>query len=553
MGACNLTRLREIHSEYSDMGSKSKKSKAKVSSEKDAHNNTSNMAATSGGDSVKTGQKPKATAVPSKGSELTHRRPNQEKKKQQQQQQYNKQLDAVKQSDVDSPASGNRSNTDYSATDEAQGSPYLQRRTRPRKESDTRRHWQQRTSRLDTMSNESAIFQSEFSGFFNLAIMWVIMVCFCYVTDNLYTAGRLMDFDMLWVLVSNLHAIALFVTLLIGFSFSAVPLQQLLLMGLNVTYVRIAQHTLQSLMFVASIRVIYEFDWGVTQTAALIIETIVLFMKMHSYTEINIKLHAKRKEMLKEEPDRPELTSRSSRHYPNNISYRNFFFFLLVPTLVYNPSYPRLTGRIRAAYIIEKILSTIGILVCMYAIVSKFLRPVFRESPNMSPVHAIVVLILPVLCLYMLTFFLVFEAICNGFAEITRFADREFYRDWWNSTNWDEFSRLWNRPVHQFLLVHIYQEGVKTWKVSKFTASLATFLFSALLHELILACIFRMVRPWLLGIMMFQLPLIAMGKMLQGTRAGNMFFWFGMCVGPPMISILYAREWYSMQYAAGTM
>lgn len=28
---------------------------------------------------------------------------------------------------------------------------------------------------------------------------------------------------------------------------------------------------------------------------------------------------------------------------------------------------------------------------------------------------------------------------------MTRFADREFYRDWWNSTNMEEFSRDWNR------------------------------------------------------------------------------------------------------------
>ena len=32
--------------------------------------------------------------------------------------------------------------------------------------------------------------------------------------------------------------------------------------------------------------------------------------------------------------------------------------------------------------------------------------------------------------------------------DITSFADREFYQDWWNSTTWDQFSRKWNKPVH---------------------------------------------------------------------------------------------------------
>lgn len=38
-----------------------------------------------------------------------------------------------------------------------------------------------------------------------------------------------------------------------------------------------------------------------------------------------------------------------------------------------------------------------------------------------------------------------FECVCNGFAEFTRFADREFYQDWWNATSMDVFSRKWNK------------------------------------------------------------------------------------------------------------
>jgi sterol O-acyltransferase len=29
----------------------------------------------------------------------------------------------------------------------------------------------------------------------------------------------------------------------------------------------------------------------------------------------------------------------------------------------------------------------------------------------------------------------------------TGFADRQFYADWWNSCDWLEFSREWNKPV----------------------------------------------------------------------------------------------------------
>jgi hypothetical protein len=51
------------------------------------------------------------------------------------------------------------------------------------------------------------------------------------------------------------------------------------------------------------------------------------------------------------------------------------------------------------------------------------------------------------------------------------------------STSFDEFSRKWNRPVHEFLLRHIYLETIVTYKASKINATAATLLFSLLLHE----------------------------------------------------------------------
>jgi sterol O-acyltransferase len=76
---------------------------------------------------------------------------------------------------------------------------------------------------------------------------------------------------------------------------------------------------------------------------------------------------------------------------------------------------------------------------------------------------------------------------CNGFAELTRFADRSFYDDWWNSVNFEDFSKRWNRPVHQFLLRHVYTSSRSAYRISKFQASFFTFLLSACAHELLMA------------------------------------------------------------------
>ena len=86
------------------------------------------------------------------------------------------------------------------------------------------------------------------------------------------------------------------------------------------------------------------------------------------------------------------------------------------------------------------------------------------------------------------------ECICNAFAELSYFADRGFYEDWWNSTSWDEFSRKWNRPVHSFLLRHVYASTITGYGLSRTQAMFATFLLSACAHELVMIVVTHKIR-----------------------------------------------------------
>jgi diacylglycerol O-acyltransferase 1 len=49
----------------------------------------------------------------------------------------------------------------------------------------------------------------------------------------------------------------------------------------------------------------------------------------------------------------------------------------------------------------------------------------------------------------------------NILAEVTYFADREFYKDWWNATTIGDYWRLWNMPVHKFMMRHVYSPLVR--------------------------------------------------------------------------------------------
>lgn len=58
----------------------------------------------------------------------------------------------------------------------------------------------------------------------------------------------------------------------------------------------------------------------------------------------------------------------------------------------------------------------------------------------------LLVLSIPNTYIWLLGFYLYFHLYLNLCAEITRFGDRVFYRDWWNARNIELYWRSWNIP-----------------------------------------------------------------------------------------------------------
>ena len=64
----------------------------------------------------------------------------------------------------------------------------------------------------------------------------------------------------------------------------------------------------------------------------------------------------------------------------------------------------------------------------------------------------------------------------------------------WNSASWDEFARKWNKPVHAFLLRHVYASTLASGRFSKQSAMTLTFFLSAAVHELVMAVVTKKIR-----------------------------------------------------------
>ncbi|KGB75845.2 sterol O-acyltransferase [Cryptococcus deuterogattii R265] len=228
--------------------------------------------------------------------------------------------------------------------------------------------------------------------------------------------------------------------------------------------------------------------------------------------------------------------------WPQNVTYRHFLDFMFFPTLVYQLEYPR-TDTMRPLVVLEKIIATFGTFSLIYTITEHYIMPLLpTEGDTKSLFKSYISLAGPMLLNYLLIFYIIFECVCTGFAELSYFADREFYQDWWNSTSWDEFARKWNKPVHTFLLRHVYASTMSTLQLTRTSAAFVTFLLSALCHELVMAVVTKKIRPYLFLMQMAQLPMIALGRLpivRKNKTIGNIVFWMGLMAGFPLLAICY--------------
>lgn len=237
-----------------------------------------------------------------------------------------------------------------------------------------------------------------------------------------------------------------------------------------------------------------------------------------------------------------ELTSTGPEYvrWPANITLKNFAVYQLIPTLVYELEYPR-TDKIRPLYVFEKTVATFGTFALLYTVTESFIIPLTPTS-DQSFFRSLLDLSLPFMIAYLLLFYIIFECICNAFAELSYFADRQFYEDWWNSTSWDEFSRKWNKPVHTFLLRHVYASTMTSYKLSRQSAMFLTFLLSAAVHELVMAVVTKKFRMYLFALQIAQIPLIAIGRIpviKKNKLLGNIVFWIGLYAGFPLLCVAY--------------
>ncbi|CRH00740.1 acyl CoA:diacylglycerol acyltransferase, putative [Plasmodium relictum] len=209
-----------------------------------------------------------------------------------------------------------------------------------------------------------------------------------------------------------------------------------------------------------------------------------------------------------------------------NLNIKNYINFMICPSLIYKFNFKRIK-KFRLKYFTQKIICLLLTVIIEYTTYTVFIAPTVYRINNISFFEAVIRLIFPCLVIFLSSFYLIFECICNLFAEITKFGEREFYQDWWNSTIWYEFSRKWNNVVQAWLFKHVYLVAKNNYKI---------------------AC-FHTCKFYLFFLMFLQFPLSWLGENFYKNKPiGNVIFWSNILLGMPLIFILYANEINKINY-----
>ncbi|KAE8610488.1 hypothetical protein XENTR_v10012146 [Xenopus tropicalis] len=272
----------------------------------------------------------------------------------------------------------------------------------------------------------------------------------------------------------------------------------------------------------------------------IILEQVRLIMKSHSFVRENVpRIFAFTKEKSSIVPV-PQVTQ--------------YLYFLFAPTLIYRDSYPR-NPSIRWGYVATKFAQVLGCLFYAYYVFVRLCIPLFRNISQEQFSLRVLVLcifnsILPGVLVLFLAFFAFLHCWLNAFAEMLRFADRMFYKDWWNSTSFANYYRTWNVVVHDWLYYYAYRDFLWIFgRRFKSAAMLCVFTVSAVVHEYALGICFGFFYPVLF--ILFMCFGMLFNFILHDRRKGpiwNVIMWTSLFLGQGVLICLYSQEWYAQRH-----
>lgn len=292
--------------------------------------------------------------------------------------------------------------------------------------------------------------------------------------------------------------------------------------------------------------------------------SIVWFFKFYSFHHVCYdirKLYTENEDIIGLDNWSDEL--KHIRTYPYCLSLKNYYTFILMPTMCFQFNYPR-TKKIRWLHVFKHIVEVLFLLIMIKIISEQYIFITVKntftmkefQSANFSVkvthiIERMLKLSIPTLYIWLIGFLIIFHHWCNILAEVTKFGDRLFYNDWWNASSFAEYWRKWNLPIHYFVNRHINKPLIYNGVSRKYSVMIVFFI-SAVLHEYLINTPLKL--GWT-GYIFFaficQIPLVHLTNndfFKKHKTIGNSIFWIVFCfTGQPLVLFIYYYLWQAKQ------
>jgi len=299
-------------------------------------------------------------------------------------------------------------------------------------------------------------------------------------------------------------------------------------------------------------------------SSTLAVYTIV-FLKLISYVTVNkwCREYSQSKKYKRErQKSMSSLTGRENGsmdsenkyvQYPDNLNLKDLYYFAFAPTLCYELNFPR-SARIRKRFLIKRLVEMVILSQVLLGLVQQWMFPTINNS--MKPFHnsnypfmleRLLKLAIPNHILWLIFFYWFFHSCLNVVAELLRFGDREFYKDWWNAESINAFWNTWNIPVHRWARRHLYSPMMKSG-YGKMASSVIVFIVSAFFHEYLVSVPLRMFRVWAFMGMLGQVPFAILTSRFLNGHFSNMALWLSLIIGQPLATLMYVHDYYVLNH-----
>jgi diacylglycerol O-acyltransferase-1 len=401
---------------------------------------------------------------------------------------------------------------------------------------------------------------SNYRGFLNLGAIVLVVTNFRLIIENMIKYGILLQLPSLEYFTDPrswpcLTAYLLFAIPALLTFYAEKVLRPKVKSGLAMFAVHFI---INAVVLVAPLWLIWYVKAHFLPALTLLEMAAVVSMKQISFAHVCSEVF--NRTQSKGKSDLPELSKELKAvvsKYPGSLKLGHFLYFLAAPTLCFQFHYPR-TERIRKTWLLKRIGELLIGISLFLIMVMQYMTPLIQNTVTLIDSNDLtwlklmerhLKLAVPNLFNWLLMFYCTFHCWLNILAELLRFGDRSFYLEWWNSRTLGEYWRLWNLPVHYFLLRHVYTPLLNIG-LSKAVSTFGVFFVSAVVHEYLISGSFSIISYWAFLSMIGQVPLViamdSMKSQLEKSQLGNVFFWVMFCiVGQPLAVIIYSYHAFS--------